>query len=86
MMFLINLHLKALRPPNCLLNDFSTLYTTLQHHLIKDKLIDLIERTFSRKNALYLACNEERAFFTSDVYNNINYGLVKKFVKALFIF
>ena len=26
--------------------DFSTLYTTLHHNLIKDKLIDLIERTF----------------------------------------
>ena len=26
--------------------DFSTLYTTLPHDLIKDKLIDLIERTF----------------------------------------
>ena len=26
--------------------DFSTLYTTLPHNLIKDKLIDLIERTF----------------------------------------
>ena len=25
--------------------DFSTLYTTLTHNLIKDKLIDLIERT-----------------------------------------
>ena len=25
--------------------DFSTLYTTLHHSLIKDKLIDLIERT-----------------------------------------
>ena len=28
--------------------DFSTLYTTLPHNLIKDKLIDLIERTFQR--------------------------------------
>ena len=28
--------------------DFSTLYTTLPHNLIKDKLIDLIERTFNR--------------------------------------
>ena len=28
--------------------DFSTLYTTLPHHLIKDKLIDLINRTFIR--------------------------------------
>ena len=26
--------------------DFFTLYTTLPHNLIKDKLIDLIERTF----------------------------------------
>ena len=26
--------------------DFSTLYTTLPHNLIKDKLTDLIERTF----------------------------------------
>ena len=26
--------------------DFSTLYTTLPHNLIKDKLIDLVESTF----------------------------------------
>ena len=52
--------------------DFSTLYTTLPHHLIKDKLIDLINRTFIRENTQYLACNEECAFFTSDVYNNHN--------------
>ena len=26
--------------------DFSILYTTLPHNLIKEKLIDLIERTF----------------------------------------
>ena len=43
--------------------DFSTLYTTLPHHLIKDKLIDLINRTFIRENIQYLACNEECAFF-----------------------
>ena len=28
--------------------DFSTLYTTLPHHLVKDKLLDLINRTFIR--------------------------------------
>ena len=43
--------------------DFSTLYTTLPHHLIKDILIDLINRTFIRENTQYLACNEECAFF-----------------------
>ena len=46
--------------------DFSTLYTTLPHHLIKDKLTDLINRTFIRENTQYLACNEECTFFTSD--------------------
>ena len=50
--------------------DFSILYTMLPHHLIKDKLIDLINRTFIRENIQYLACNEECAFFTSDMYNN----------------
>ena len=46
--------------------DFSTLYTTLPHNLIKEKLLDLIERTFSKKEGkLYLACNNKKAFFTS---------------------
>ncbi|MCU7801043.1 MAG: hypothetical protein KZQ70_13125, partial [gamma proteobacterium symbiont of Lucinoma myriamae] len=44
--------------------DFSTLYTTLPHKLIKEKLLDLIERTFQRENSLYLACNDKLAFFT----------------------
>ena len=46
--------------------DCSTLYTTLPHNLIKDKLIDLIERTFQREGSPYLACNDRNAFFTSD--------------------
>ena len=46
--------------------DFSTLYTTLPHNLIKEKLIGLIERTFFKKeDRLYRACNDEKAFFTS---------------------
>ena len=31
---------------------FSTLYTTLPHNLIKEKLIDLTERTFQREGSL----------------------------------
>ena len=46
--------------------DFSTLYTTLPHNLIKDKLIDLIERNFQREGSPYLACNDRNAFFTSE--------------------
>ena len=49
-------------------HDFSTLYTTLPHNLIKEKLLDLIEWTFNRalKNygSLYLACNDRKSFFT----------------------
>ena len=46
--------------------DFSTLYTTLPHNLIKEKLLDLIERAFYKKEGkLYLACNDKKAFFTS---------------------
>ena len=36
--------------------DFSTLYTNLPHNLIKDKHIDLIERTFQREGWLSLPC------------------------------
>ena len=63
--------------------DFSTLYTTLPHHLINDKLIDLINRTFIRENTQYLACNEEFAFFTSDVYKNYNVWSCQKVCNAL---
>ena len=38
--------------------DYSTLYTTLPHNLIKEKLIDLIEITFQREWSLYLACKK----------------------------
>ena len=63
MMFSISLNLNTFRLLNCLHMIFSILYTTLPHHLIKDKLIDLINRTFIRENTQYLACNEEYAFF-----------------------
>ena len=44
--------------------DFSTLYTTLPHNLIK--LINLIEWTFKKEGSPYIACNERQAFFTSE--------------------
>ena len=45
--------------------DFSTPYPTLPHTLIKDLIIDVIERTFQREGSPYLACNDKYAFFTS---------------------
>ena len=44
--------------------DLSTRYTTLPHNLIKDKLIEFIERTFNREGSPYLACNDRNTFFT----------------------
>ena len=47
-------------------NDISTLYTTLPHNLIKEKLINLIEWTFKKEGSPYIACNKSQAFFTSE--------------------
>ena len=82
MMFSINLNLKTFRLLNCLHMIFLN-YTTLPHHLIKDILIDLINRTFIRENTQYLAFNEEYAFFTSDVYKNHNLWSCHKVCDAL---
>ena len=46
--------------------DFSTLYTTLTHTLIKDKLIDFIERTLNREGSLYLVCYDRNALLASE--------------------
>ena len=52
--------------PVCLLMIFFILYPTLLHNLIKDKLIDLIERTFQREGSPNLACIDRNACFTSE--------------------
>ena len=66
--------------------DFSTLYTTLPHNLIQDKLTELIEQTFNREGSLYLACNVKNAFFTSEQPKRINCGHVRKCVMRSIIF
>ena len=50
--------------------DFSTLYTTLPHALIKDKLIALIQKTFAREQLLFLACSSSKALFTNGKVKN----------------
>ena len=66
--------------------DFSTLYTTLPHNLIQDKLVDLIERTFQREGSLYIACNDRNAFFTSDAVRNYNSWSCQEVCEALTFF
>ena len=63
--------------------DFSTLYTILPHNHIKDKLVDLIERTFQREGFLYIACNDKNAFFISDAVRNYNLWSCQKVCEAL---
>ena len=60
--------------------DFSTLYTTLPHNLFKDKLIDLIEKTFQRDGSPNLACNDRNAFLLRKNLKYIMHGLVKMYV------
>ena len=60
--------------------DFSTLYTTLPHNLIKDKLIDLIESTFQREKALLtLHVVTEMHFLLQKNLKNIMHGRVKMY-------
>ena len=61
--------------------DFSTLYTTLPRNLIKDKLVDLIEKVFQREGSLIIACNASMLFSPLMQLNIIIYGLVRKCVK-----
>ena len=63
--------------------DFSTLYTPLPHILIKDKLIDLIERTFQREGSPYLACSDRNAFFTSEKPKKYHAGSCQNVCDAL---
>ena len=58
-------------------------YIPLPHNLIKDKLVDLIERTFQREGSLYIACNDKNAFFTSDTVRNYNLWSCQKVCEAL---
>ena len=60
--------------------DFSTLYATLPHNLIKEKLTELIERTFNREGSLYLVCNDKMPFLLLNNLNDINCGHVRKCV------
>ena len=46
----------------------------------------MIEQAFNREGSLYLACNEKRAFFTSEQLKDLNRGHVRKFVTLSVIF
>ena len=63
--------------------DSSTLYTTLPHNLIKEKLEDLIKRFFQTEGSLYIECCDRHVFFTSDTVRNYNLWFCQKMCEAL---
>ena len=76
--FLIKLKSRGFLASGLSTYDFSTLYTTLPHNLIKEKLTELIEQTFNREGSLYLASNENKMpFLLLNNLNDINCGHVR---------
>ncbi|MDA3086495.1 hypothetical protein OFO27_08180, partial [Campylobacter sp. CS_ED1] len=67
--FLTKLERKEFAASSVSTYDFSTLYTSLPHNLIKDKLLKLIRDTFKREKQNFIACNNSKAFFTNTKYN-----------------
>ena len=63
--------------------DFSSLYTTLPHNLIKDKLIDLIENTFQRKALLTLHVMTEMHFLLQKNLNTYHVWSCQNLCDAL---
>ena len=61
--------------------DFSTLYTTLPHDLIKNKQKSLIEKTFAREKSTFIACSYKKAFLRIIIMKNIPCGQAKTFVQ-----
>ena len=69
--------------------DFSTLYTTLPHNLLKELLLYLIEHAYKKfyknEGTLYLAAfNDKIAFFTSTDHRGL--GLVRIYVMPYQLF
>ena len=64
---------------------FLTLHTCtpLPHNLIKDKLVDIIETTFSRECSLCITCYEKNAFLTSNAVRNYNLWFCQKVCETL---
>ena len=61
--------------------DFSTLYTTLPHNLIKEKLNDFIECLLKEKVCLTLLVTKETRSLLLNTKIYLNFGRVKIYMK-----
>ena len=70
--------------------DFSTLYTTVPYNLIKEKLLDLIERAFKKSYKIKVRCilpvTIRKRLSLLQAIEDINFGLVRMYVTPYRIF
>ena len=50
--------------------DFSTLYTSLPHDLIKEKVLSLVKWCFNRESKTYLCTSNKAGFFSNKTYDS----------------
>ena len=50
--------------------DFSILYTSLPHDLIKAKVLSLVNRCFNRESKTYLCTSDKAGFFSNKKYDS----------------
>ena len=81
--FLNKLKTKGFQASTISTYDFSTLYTTFPHNLIRFQLVHLIENTFRRGEVLYLVCNEEHALSGSEEHKKYDLWSCQKVTDAL---
>ena len=65
--------------------DFSTLYTTLPHNLIKKKFLYLIKWSFEKSHCNFICCNSFKAFFCNEKgkYARYTYWKCEDMIEAL---
>ena len=63
--------------------DFSTLYTSLPHDLIKAKVLYLVNWCFNREWKTYLCTSDKAGFLATRSMTSINVVLVLSYVKLL---
>ena len=61
--------------------DFSTLYTSLPHDLIKAKVLSLVNWCFNRESKTYLCTSDKAGFLATRNMTRINVGLARSYVK-----
>ena len=62
---------------------FSTLYTSLPHDLIKEKVLSLVKVCFNRESKTNLCTSDKAEFFLHQDMTRINVGLALRLVKFL---